>query len=151
MILYLDASALVKRYVAEPGSIAVADAITQADVVGTSLISRAETVAALAKAVRVGILTKEDAYGAVLLFRSEWPIFVRVQATETLLVRADTLAWELGLRGYDAVQLASALIWQESMEQQIVLATFDRQLGEAAHQRGLTTFPEELTATKGSH
>lgn len=48
MILYLDASALVKRYIAELGSAEVAMAITTADVVGTSIISRAETAAALA-------------------------------------------------------------------------------------------------------
>jgi predicted nucleic acid-binding protein len=42
MILYLDASALVKRYVAEAGTEAVAQAIAEADVIGTSLIIRAE-------------------------------------------------------------------------------------------------------------
>ena len=52
MILYLDASALVKRYVAEPGSVEVNEAISRAEVTGTALISRAEVAAALAKAVR---------------------------------------------------------------------------------------------------
>jgi hypothetical protein len=33
-----------------------------------------------------------------------------VQATEVLVARADELAWELGLRGYEAVHLASALV-----------------------------------------
>ncbi len=110
MILYLDASALVKRYVAEPGTIAVAEIIAQADVVGTSLISRAETSAALAKSVRVGVLSHAAAASALQVFRAEWPTLVRVQATELLLARADMLAWELNLRGYDAVHLASALL-----------------------------------------
>jgi predicted nucleic acid-binding protein len=48
MILYLDASSLVKRYVAEPGSTEVGDAISSADVVGTARISRPEVAAALA-------------------------------------------------------------------------------------------------------
>ena len=43
MILYLDASALVKRYIAEPGTPELAEAIAAAEVVGTSIISRAET------------------------------------------------------------------------------------------------------------
>ena len=47
MILYLDASALVKRYVAEPGSTEVNDAIATAEVIGTAIISRAEVAAAL--------------------------------------------------------------------------------------------------------
>jgi len=144
MILYLDASALVKRYVAEPGSREMAEAIATAEVVGTSLISRAETAAALAKAVRVGTLTQEGAASALQVFRSEWPSLVRVQATEVLVARADELAWELGLRGYDAVHLASALVWQDGMGERVTVATFDRQLWEAAEGRGMVAFPEDL-------
>lgn len=39
MILYLDASALVKRYVDEPGSVEVNQAISQAEMTGTALVS----------------------------------------------------------------------------------------------------------------
>lgn len=144
MILYLDASALVKRYIAEPGTAEVAEAIAGAEVVGTSLISRAETAAALGKAVRVGALTREEAASALQVFRSEWSTLVRVQATEILVARADELAWELGLRGYDAVHLASALLWQEGMGERVTVATFDRQLWEAANQRGMICLPDDL-------
>jgi len=147
VILYLDASALVKRYVAEPGTSQVAEAIAGAEVAGTSLISRAETAAALAKAVRVGTLTREGAASTLQVFRSEWPNLVRVQATEMLVARADELAWELGLRGYDAVHLASALLWQDGMGERVTVATFDRQLWEAAEQRGLVPFPDDLPVT----
>ncbi|UCG23217.1 MAG: type II toxin-antitoxin system VapC family toxin [Chloroflexota bacterium] len=144
MILYLDASALVKRYVMESGSPAVAEAISSADVVGTSVISRAETVAALAKAVRVKALPHDEAAAAVQLVRADWSKLVRVQATETLIARADVLAWEMGLRGYDAVQLASALTWRDSMEVDVVMGTYDRQLWRAAQSQGLMPFPAQL-------
>ena len=36
------------------------------------------------------------------------------------------LAWDYGLRGYDAVQLASAITWQEAVATEILL-TFDQQ------------------------
>ena len=146
MIVYLDASALVKRYVAERGTAEVTALIAAAAGVGTSLISRAETSAALAKAVRVGALTFEGAAAALQVFRSEWPWLIRVQATELVLARADALAWELGLRGYDAVHLASALIWQEGVGEAVTLATYDRQLWDAGHMQGLTVFPENLPA-----
>ncbi|HOV49367.1 MAG TPA: type II toxin-antitoxin system VapC family toxin [Anaerolineae bacterium] len=146
MIVYLDASALVKRYVAERGSDEVARLIAAAAGVGTSLISRAETSAALAKAVRVGALTREAAAAALQVFRSEWPLLIRMQATEPVLARADALAWELGLRGYDAVHLASALIWQEGVGEAVTLATFDRQLWDAARAQGQAVFPEDLPA-----
>ena len=56
MILYLDASALVKRYVTERGSKDVIALTAGAKAVATSLISRAEVSAALARAVRLGVV-----------------------------------------------------------------------------------------------
>jgi hypothetical protein len=61
-----------------------------------------------------------------------------------LIARADILAWELDLRGYDAVHLASALLWQDSLGRKVTMATFDRKLWQAAEERGLSPFPEDL-------
>lgn len=144
MILYLDASALVKRYVAERGSDDVAQLIGASAVVGTSLISRAETSAALAKAVRLGALTRAMGSAALESFRSEWPLLVRLQATEVVLARADALAWDLNLRGYDAVHLAAALTWQEGLGEAVTLATYDRQLWDATRMQGIDVFPVDL-------
>ena len=146
MILYLDASALVKRYVAEPGSAEVNEAISKAEVIGTALISRAEVAAALAKAVRMDALTQEDALASLQVFRNEWPDLVRVQVTEIVIARADTLAWEHSLRGYDAVHLAAASLWQDAMSEQVTLSTFDRQLWAAAKRVGLALHPADLPA-----
>ena len=60
------------------------------------------------------------------------------------MARADELACELGLRGCDAVHLASALVWQDGMEEGVTVATFDRQLWEAARNRGLAALPEDF-------
>lgn len=146
MILYLDASALVKRYIAEPGTAEVTQAIKNAEAVGTSIISRAETIAALAKAIRIGTLEYDAANAVAQVFRSEWPRLIRVQITESLIARSDFLAWELGLRGYDSVHLASALMWQESIELELQLATFDIQLWRAAKERSLNTIPNDLVS-----
>jgi len=58
VIVYLDASALVKRYVEEAGSDEVASLIDAAAVVGTSIVSRAEVAAALAKASRMQVVAR---------------------------------------------------------------------------------------------
>lgn len=100
--------------------------------------------AALARAVRMGVLARDAADAALQVFRSEWPRLVRVQATEMLVARADALAWEWGLRGYDAVHLASAVLWQEGMDEAVTIAAFDRQLWEVAGQCGLIALPEGL-------
>jgi len=47
-----------------------------------------------------------------------------VPVTDVLVERAEALALDDGLRGYDAVQIASALAWQESLGTEIGLATF---------------------------
>lgn len=146
MILYLDTSALVKRYIAELGTAEVSQAIAEAELVGTSIIARAEMAAALAKAVRMQVLDHDAGDAALQVFRSEWPRLVRVQTTELLIARADALAWEWGLRGYDAVHLASAVLWREGMDEDVTLATFDRTLWEVASQSGLTAFPVDLPA-----
>ena len=85
----------------------------------------AEVAAALAKAVRTGIVKDEVARNVQRRFAGDWPDFVRVAVTESLVERAEGLAWEHGLRGYDSVHLASALTWQESVGEEIVLAISD--------------------------
>jgi predicted nucleic acid-binding protein len=144
VILYLDASALVKRYVAERASKEVADLTKDAAAVATSLISRAEVAAALARAVRLGVLEEAGGRRAQRRFAREWPDFVRISVTEALVSRAETLAWDYGLRGHDAVQLSSALVWQDSIGQEVVLGTFDRQLWDAAPRAGLQAWPDRL-------
>lgn len=143
MIVYLDASALVKRYVAEAGSDEVRALVRGAEAAVTALITRVEVIAALAKAHHTRRLASQDADRARKAFEEEWEDFVRVQMTEHLVAQAASLAWSRGLRGYDAVHLAAALFWQAQIGRPVVLATYDRQLWEAARGAGLTVWPEE--------
>jgi predicted nucleic acid-binding protein len=149
VIAYLDASALVKRYVSEPGSVEVERLIRKAQAVGTASISFAEVAAALAKAARLGVLDPRDARNAYGHFRDEWQDLMRLPITEPLLDRAGHLAWEHGLRGYDAVQLAAAQIWQEVLQATVTLATFDRQLWDAAAKAGLVAYPRAPVTPPG--
>ena len=144
MIVYLDASALVKRYVAERGSRETRELSTKADVVATSLITRAEVAAALAKAVRLGIIEPDSGRKAQRAFASQWPDIAKVPVSEALVSRAGALSWDFALRGYDAVQLASALTCQEAVGAEITLATFDRELWDAGKRAGVRIWPETL-------
>ena len=146
MIVYADASALVKMYVIEPSSKEVFELTKAAMSVATAVISRAEVAAALARCLRMHIVDDAGGQEAQRNFARDWPHFVRIPVTEALVARAETLAWEWLLRGYDAVQLAAALIWQESIGQEVVLATFDRQLWHAGSRAGLETWPKQIGA-----
>ncbi|MGE5242990.1 MAG: type II toxin-antitoxin system VapC family toxin [Betaproteobacteria bacterium] len=144
MIAYLDASALVKRYVVERRSRETMAFIADAEIAATSIVSRAEVSAALARAARTKLVTLDTARKAQRAFAADWPDLARVPVTEALSERAEALAWEFGLRGYDTVQLASALTWQDSVGADVVIATFDAELWTAASMAGLKAWPDNL-------
>jgi predicted nucleic acid-binding protein len=144
LIVYLDSSAIVKRYVSETGSADVESLVADATTIGTSVVSRAEVAAAFAKAARVGLLTRETAMDALGAFVAHWPHLLRLQFSEALGARAASLAWEYGLRGYDAVHLATALMWQEALGQSISVATYDRELWRSASTAGLQAWPKRM-------
>lgn len=141
MIAYLDSSALVKCYVSEAGSLDTIDMIGQADMVVTSPVTRVEVASGLARAVRVGSLAARGAHAAYADFAGEVEAIIQVPLTEAIVARAQALVWEHGLRGYDAIQLASALAWQQRLGVRVTLATFDARLAQAAAESGLQVWP----------
>jgi predicted nucleic acid-binding protein len=96
VILYLDASAIVKRYFKESRSTEVASLISGAEVVGTAVISRAEVVSAFAKAVRTKLVSSDSALAALTAFNGDWEYLLRLQLSEGLAARAALLACEHG-------------------------------------------------------
>ncbi|MDX9991300.1 MAG: type II toxin-antitoxin system VapC family toxin [Anaerolineales bacterium] len=146
MILYVDTSALVKRYVLEPGSENVNALLEQAETVASVALTRVEMASALAKAARMNWVDIEEAQSAWQDFLSHWPSFVRLSLTQPLTERASRLSWEYGLRAYDATHLAAGLLWQETLEMPVNLATYDRELWLAGQKAGLSVWPENLAS-----
>lgn len=144
MILYLDSSALAKRYLSEAGSADVERLVAGAELVATSVITRVEVSAALARARLQKLLGAQAAARLRVLFAAHWGSLLRLSLLESTVERADSLAWELDLRGYDAVHLATAVAWREAVAEAPVLATYDRELWKAAAAQGLEVWPEEL-------
>lgn len=142
MNLYFDTSALAKKYVQEQETDLVLSWMDEAELIGTSLITRAELAAALARAIKSNRLPASGAQQTLADFRSDWKDYQRISIDETLVARADALACEYSLRGYDAVHLACALTWQEALRAPVTLATFDSQLQAAAKEAGLSVLPE---------
>ena len=132
MNLYLDASALVKRYVDEVGSDEVVAAMNAADMWSMCRIGFVETVGAVA---REGEL--ED----VARVKHDWVGFHVVELDQLLAERAATLVVDHGLRALDAIHLAAAL--NLSVDDRTV-ATWDARLHRAARERGLRTLPASL-------
>lgn len=144
MNLYLDSSALVKRYIRESGSDDVADSVTAASFVGISVIGRAEVEAALAMAVRLGVIAPAGGGSAREALAAHWDSLVRIAVTEALAARAGSVAWRHGLRGYDSVHLASALTWRDGTGESVTVATYDQGLHRACAAEGFTLIPGAL-------
>jgi uncharacterized protein len=144
MICYLDSNALVKLFIEEPGSTETNRTVRDADLIATVAISRVEVVAAFGRALRFGLLSEKNAEFARHQFRLVWRHYLQLAISDPLIERAADLAWGYGLRGYDAVQLAAAANWQETLGMPVCMVTFDLQLWEAAARAGLERYPDDL-------
>jgi len=141
LILYFDSSAMVKRYVEEQGTSDVLDWMDDSELNGTVLVTRAEVAAAITRAVRMQYVSPENAGQFLNVFHKEWNNFTRLPVTESLVARADALACEHNLRGYDAIHLAAALNWQELIDLPVALVTYDKELASVARALGMAVFP----------
>jgi predicted nucleic acid-binding protein len=142
-IIYLDTSALVKLYIQEMHSDEVRMLVDTAESVGTSILTYAEIASAMARATRLQLISDDSARSTWNNFVNDWLNFTRLKLSMPLTERAATLAWDYGLRGYDAMHLSAALTWQDALEERILLATFDRLLWSAGKKVGILVWPEE--------
>jgi predicted nucleic acid-binding protein len=131
VILYLDTSALVKLYVDEPGSNAVAARVELAEAVVTARITYAEARAVFARHRREGGLTRQALRRLVRELDAEWGTYSLIDIGDPIVRRAGNLAERHALRGYDAVQLAAALDLK-SPGVDVEFASFDARLTRAA-------------------
>jgi uncharacterized protein len=132
LILYLDTSALVKRYVEEKGSETVLDAMTPESTWSVCRIGYVETV----RAVGLG-----GAPSDVARVRREWSLFDVVEISQRLAELAAQVALSTGLRALDALHLASALSLDA---EDVIFVTWDARLHRAAREHGLRTLPAAL-------
>ena len=119
---YLDSSALVKRYADEAGSEWVRQ-ITKPCVESTILlaeISLAEVAAALAAKSRASNgITLEERDRALSLFLQECQnYFILLAIDRDVIDWAVELVQEYRLRGYDAVQLATAVVNRQVLREE---------------------------------
>lgn len=135
MILYLDTSSLVKLYVDEPGSEDVLRLVDQAELVTTSVVAYAEARAALARRRREKYLKPAGHRRAKAALDADWDSILTLEVGETLAKSAGDLAERHGLRGFDALHLASyLLIVREFASEEVRFASADGELNRAAQQ-----------------
>lgn len=136
MIHFLDTSALVKRYVTEPGSDQVRRLLRRAVDVALARITEAEACAAIARAVRMNVLTDDDRDRAFEQIAEDVARARVVEIRRSVVSAVQDLVVRWPLRGYDAIQLSCALRLQ-SKNLPITFWCADSELASAARGEGM--------------
>ena len=134
MIVYFDTSAFIPLIIEEPDSDSCERLWNEATRVVSVRLLFAEARAALARAHRLGRLTKKGLTSAVGLLDGLVAEVDSIEISDSLVRRAGALAEEQELRGYDAVHLAAA---QVIADVDTIFASGDHRLIAAASSLGL--------------
>jgi uncharacterized protein len=132
--LYLDASALVKRYVEEEGSDVIDVAIEEAETCFMCRVGFVETAR---------VVDRVAGRAGAAAFRRDWGAIEVIEVDAALAEAAAELSVTNELRSLDALHLAAMLLLTADG---VVCATWDRRLHLAAQAHDLRVLPEALPA-----
>ncbi|HEX2850352.1 MAG TPA: type II toxin-antitoxin system VapC family toxin [Acidimicrobiales bacterium] len=124
MTLFVDTSALVRRYVDEPGRNLVVETMASEPTWVASALTRTEAMMTLHH-LSVSAHQQSRLWGG---FRDDWDAFVVVPVDQRCLVRAAELGSHYAVRVADAIQLAAA----DRLPRPVRYLTFDRRQIPAA-------------------
>ncbi len=156
-MLYLDSSALFKRYQNEPGTEALNARLRQEAKglrsVFTSVLTYAEIQATFARRVREKLLSPVEAVAVQDEFDADWVLSIGpIELGTGVLVFVRDLVRGFPLRGADAIHLASAL-WLRDMARlgmkvdqytgPLVFVSSNKKLAKAAAKSHLEVFNPE--------
>lgn len=139
MTRYFDASAPVKRYVTEAGSVAVRRLMREP--VATSRLSEVEIASALTRLVRDGSMTAGERDRAFARITEDFQSFWIVETTREVVALAKALLLRHPLRAGAALQLASCQYLRREVAEDTPMVVFDDRLVRAAREDGVPVVP----------
>ncbi|HET6952793.1 MAG TPA: type II toxin-antitoxin system VapC family toxin [Acidimicrobiales bacterium] len=124
MVLFVDTSAMLRRYIQDPGRTLVVEAMADDDTWCASALCRSETLLALH---RLAVTPSQHArlWGRL---RDDWDAFAVVPVDDRCLAHAVEMGATYGLRTVDAIHLAAA----DRLPRPARYVTFDRRQIPAA-------------------
>lgn len=136
-MIYLDTSALVKKYAIESGTAEIRALLKNEDIIITSQLTYAEVCASFARKLREGNMGKGSYNKAWESFLNDWEVFTLVEVREEIFPLIHKLTQTHQLRGADAVHLSSALWVGEEIGRPLIFVASDSLLLRAATIEGL--------------
>jgi len=135
--VFLDSSALVKRYLAEAGTDAVLDLFNQASTVAASRLTWLEITSVLAR--RAKQLPQTDAEEVFRSLDEDFAVLIEiVELKHSVMTEARAIARRHALRSGDSIQLASVKEAKTNYGLGLQFVASDRRLLEAARAEGLS-------------
>lgn len=125
---------MVKLVLAERGSDLAWELWAGAQPSVSSILAYPEGCAALAAARRGGWLDSDLYRRSLLNFEKTYEELLSIELDDRLAISAGERAASFGLRGADAVHLATAL---DLSDEEVIFVTWDRDLADAAASAGL--------------
>lgn len=136
-MIYLDTSALVKKYVVEEGSESIAT-IMKSSVIATSRLTYPEILSTFARRSRVGDITNNKLKEILKYFESDWDCFTILDIHDELLPIIKNLIEKHNLRGADSIHLSSALWLKDTINEEVAFVASDINLLNAAGSESLS-------------
>jgi predicted nucleic acid-binding protein len=128
-IYYLDASAWLKRYLSEGGSVEVRRIFQSGVVLAGTILGYVEVAAAITRRNRTDALRES--------LDRDWANMLRVQLSQSILNQAGVIVWASKLKGADVIHSGSAMHLRDQHNGQTTMVTADRELVTAARALGL--------------
>ncbi len=112
MRIFLDTSALAKRYVQEPGSGELMELLTSnTSEIFISTLAFVEFASAMGRKLRNKEIAEAEVTEAIEEFEKDWhQVFAKIPLEDMLAETASAIALQYSLKGADAVHLASAQV-----------------------------------------
>jgi|ERR1700733_1512402 predicted nucleic acid-binding protein len=152
-MLYLDASALAKRYFIEPGSEAVAARFRSGDRIFTSILTFAEIHTAIGRKLRTGEFDMQEFVRVRDSFQEDWLFSLSILELDlNSLTALPQIVRTYSLKAGDAIHLSTAIwlkenprvgAWSGKLGRTLEFGAADNRLAEVARECGLPIFNPE--------
>jgi len=137
MLVYLDSSALIKKYFEEIGSEHIAQIWNESEYIAISQVGYSEILGTIHKKQKMDRFSDKVKNQINKTFLEDWDSFIKVNADSKLNLELIRIHTKYLLRGFDAIHLATAKILSKQFEKDLQFLTADTNLQNAAEKEKL--------------
>ncbi len=136
--IYFDTSSYIKVYVKEKGSLKARNLLKNKRIV-SSIILQAECFCALSMKHHRGEIDERDLKTLINQIKGDRKHLDIINLTDDVIKKVESIALNSNTRTLDVIHIASALIFQDSLEITLPFITSDKIQYEIANVQGLET------------